>query len=281
MHTALYFFGSATTVDLAEPWLVPLLMPPVRHNLPHGAGIPIPLHLRTYAVPAVTASDILDLYPPPLDVGANMLFVATSTALGPLRESFPGVPFLALSNRVPLVLWFSRVHSLEYGPVDSRQLLDESGGFGYNELNVVALLRSRKIFVPAIYATGDLTQRLGHRYGMPKSEVEMSFAAEEEGVTSSAAFEAGPSEVNAQLLASGRILGRPFEWATPWWTWPARFPSGTSVRAEVLRVPQAQLAAVDGMLRLDEPWLPAPARLWRLGMFVPGFRMRLPPPVDI
>ena len=247
--------------------------------MPQSAGIPVPLHLKTYAVPAVAAWDILDLYPPPLDVGASMLFVATSAALGPLRASFPGVPFLAISGRVPLVLWFSRVHSLEYGPVDSRQLLDESDGFGYNELNVVALLRSRQIFVPAIYATSGLTQRIGHRYEMPKSEVEMSFAAEEGCVVSSATFEVGPSEVNARLLASGRILSRPFEWATPWWTWPARFPGGTSVRAEVLRVPRAQLAAVDGTLRLDEPWLPTPARLWRLGMFVPGFRMRLPPPV--
>ena len=223
-------------------------------------------------------NDILDDYQPPLGIEADMLFVATSAPAAPLHQSFPGTPFLAIADRVPLVLWFSRVRSLLYGPATERRTLGEMDGFGYDELNVVALLRRRAIFVPAIYATSGLTQRLGHRYGMPKREVEMEFRTGEGWIRSSAAFATGRSEVAARLLASGSLLARPFDMATPWWSWPAHFPGGSSVRSRVMRVPRAQLASVDGVLRLDEPWLPGERELWRLGIFVPGFRMELPWP---
>lgn len=207
-----------------------------------------------------------------------MLFVAAWAAAGPLVERFPEQPFLSIAGRVPLALWFSRVRSLSYGEPDEGSVLDERSGFGYRELNIVALLRRRAIFVPGIYATSGLSQRLGHRYGMPKREVEMWFRVLEGRIESAASFGRGPTEVSASLLASGRILAKPFDQAAPWWTWPARFPSGESVRARILRFPRAQLARIHGVLRLDEPWLAEPARLWPLGIFVPGFVMRLPPP---
>lgn len=207
-----------------------------------------------------------------------MLFAATSTPTSYLSRSFAGVPFLDIAGSTPLVLWFSRVRTLCHGPAEQRECLDQASGFGYNELNVVALLRGRRLFVPVIYAGGGLTQRLGHRYGMPKRPVEMTFAADQRRVNSVVTFARARSEASGRLLASGRILARVFDWPAPWWSWPADFPDGSFIRALIQRVPLAQLTYLSGTLALDEPWLPRPARLWPLGLYVPGLRMRLPAP---
>jgi hypothetical protein len=222
--------------------------------------------------------DPFDTYAPPFDLEADMLFAMTSIPTGPLANHFDMIQFLGVGGATPLILWFSRIRSLVYGPAGSRERLDETTGFGYNELNVVALLRGRRLFVPVIHADGDLTQVLGHRYGMPKRHTQMTFAGTSAGLKSRVMLTSGTSEVQAKLIASGRILGRVVDLFTPWWTWPAQFPDGSFIRAQIQRVPRAQLASVSGELVLDEPWLPEPAALRPLGLFVPGLAMQLPAP---
>ncbi|MEX2541412.1 MAG: hypothetical protein WD314_06370 [Trueperaceae bacterium] len=226
----------------------------------------------------VPGRDIFERYRPPFDLEADMLFAATFVPTVELSRSFQSVQFLDIAGSTPLILWFSRVRMLCHGPAGQRQCLDETSGFGYNELNVVALLRARRLFVPVIYASGGLTQRLGHRYGMPKRPVDMTFFADREKVISAATFVRARSEARASLLASGRLLAKVVDWPAPWWSWPAEFPDGSFIRAKIQSVPRAQLALVSGTLALDEPWLPRSAPLWRPGLYVPGLRMRLPAP---
>jgi hypothetical protein len=225
-----------------------------------------------------TGADVFERYRPPFDLEADMLFVTTVVPTGLLASNFPGVPFLRLAGSTPTVLWFSRVRSLWHGPPEQRMKLDESTGFGYDELNFVVLLRGRRLFVPVIYASGGLTQELGHRYGMPKRPVRMSFFADERVVESTAVSPGVRAEVRARLRASGRITALPFAVYTPWWSWPAHFPDGSYIRALVQGVPRAQLASVRGRLVLDVPGLPRLIHIWRVGVFVPGLRMRLPAP---
>lgn len=226
----------------------------------------------------VAEGDIFDTYSPPFDLISDMLFVGCMASTRPLRREFPGTPFLNLGGFTPLVVWFSRVRSLCYGSAEEQECLDESTGFGYNELNVVALLRGRRIFVPGIYATGELSRRLGLRYGMPKSRVEMDFSADSGTVLSSLEMPEARSEVRAGILSSGRLFALPFGRATPWWTWPASFPDGSFVRANILRVPRLKLAHVEGQLELPVSWLTGPRRLLPVGVYVPGLRMLLPGP---
>lgn len=227
---------------------------------------------------ASPTSDIFDSYPPPFDLTSDMLFVACMTPTRPLRAEYPGTPLLSLAGSTPLIVWFSRVRSLCYGPASERECLDESTGFGYDELNVVAPLRGRRMFVPGIYATGDLSRRLGRRYGMPKQRVDMSFSADAGSVRSSLEQDGARSEVHANILASGRLFAIPFRRATPWWTWPVSFPDGSFISARILRVPRLKLAHVEGRLELPVPWLPEPLRLLPVGFYVPGLRMLLPGP---
>jgi hypothetical protein len=231
--------------------------------------------------PADPRPDIFDSYRPPFDLDSDMLFVASSTRTHELRSHFPRIRFLSLAGNTPLILWFSRVRSLRFGPAGDRRTLDEAAGFGYNELNVVALTRGRRLFVPAIYASGGLTQLLGHRYGMPKKPAEMSFAVDEGQVSSVVQFPSARSEAHASLLASGRLLSRPFDWSAPWWSWPADFPDGSYIRACIQRVPRSQVARVRGRLDLVEPWYPEATPLWPVGIYVPGLRMRLPAPTGV
>ena len=61
--------------------------------------------------------------------------------------------------------------------------------------------------------------------------------------------------------------------------WPARFPSGSQVRACIQHTPCAQLALITaGRLALAAPWLPRPVALLPLGLYLPDQRMQLPPP---
>ncbi len=222
--------------------------------------------------------DPFDTTRPPFDLEADMLFVATTVATDDLARQHPSLRFLGVAGATPLVAWFARVHALTHGPEGDRRRLDETTGFGYDELTVIAPLRERRVFVPVIYATQGLTQQVGQRYGMPKRLAPMTFFADDTRVDATATLGRGRSEVQALLLASGRILARPFDRAAPWWSWPAVFPSGSFIQARIVRVPRAQLAHVAGTLVLDEPWLSEPARLWPLGLFVPRLLMRLPAP---
>jgi hypothetical protein len=222
--------------------------------------------------------DVLARYLPPFDLESDMLFAFAAADARHLRSAFPGVRFGAVGGRTPLLLWFSRVRRIWHGPGEARSCLDERDGHGYDELTVAVPLPARTLFVPAIYATSPLTLAIGHRYGMPKRPAAMRFAADAERVSSWAAREGARSEVEAPLLASGRVLGSLLRRTLPWWSWPARFPSGEAVRARVQRLPRAKLAGVRGTLALPEPWLPGPVRLLPLGLFVPGLGMRLPAP---
>lgn len=222
--------------------------------------------------------DLFEHLVPPFDLESDMLFAFAATSTADLGRHHPDVPFLGVGGATPLVLWFSRVRRLEHGPEGGRTSLDEASGFGYDELNVVAVLRTRGLFVPGIYATSDLTLRLGHRYGMPKERAPMTFAADAHRVASEVRHGRARSRIEARLLASGRLFGAAIDRASPWWTWPVHFPDGSFVRALVRRVPRAQLAHVRGRLALEEPWLPHPVSLLPLGAFVPGHRMRLPAP---
>jgi hypothetical protein len=226
----------------------------------------------------VPEPDPFDIYRPPFDLEADMLFVMTTASTEALRRSFSAVPFLEFAGLTPLVVWFSRVRTLCHGPPERRECLDDASGFGYNELNVVALVRGRRLFVPVIYAGAGLTQQLGRRYGMPKRESSITFVADSRTVESSVSFASDRSEARARLFAPGRIAAKVLDRPAPWWTWPVDFPSGSFIRALIQGVPRAQLAGVSGKLALDESWLPRPSTLWKLGVYVPGLRMRLPGP---
>jgi hypothetical protein len=228
--------------------------------------------------------DVLARYQPPFDLESDMLFATALVDVGPVRAVHPGVRPWTAGGRVPLLLWFSRVRRIWHGPADDRRCLDEREGFGYDEWTVAVPVRGPAsvvpiaLFVPGIYATSPLTLAIGHRYGMPKRPAEMRFTVDDERVASLATDRGAHSWVEASLLASGRVLGGLLRRTVPRRSWIARFPSGTAVRARVTRLPRAQLAGVRGTLALAEPWLPEPARLAPLGLFVPGLRMRLPEP---
>jgi hypothetical protein len=234
--------------------------------------------LAGHAAGGPEGGDVLARYRPPFDLTADMLFVVAPVPTAGLASAHAGVPFLSLGGRTPLLLWFSRVRRVRHGPPEDRRCLDERDGFGYAELNVVAPLRERALFVPGIYATSRLTLRIGHRYGMPKRLASMRFDAGETRVAACTEFGGGTAEVDASLLTSGRPLAAILGAFLPRRSWPVRFPGGAAVRGCVHAVPRARLAAVRGELALAEPWLGAPARLWPLGLYVPGLRMRLPPP---
>jgi hypothetical protein len=230
------------------------------------------------------SDDVLARYQPPFDLESDMLFAVAPVEAGRLRASFPWVRFVQVGGRVPLLVWFSRVRRIWHGPPDARSCLDEADGYGYDELTVTVPLVGRRslmpgaLYVPGIYATSTLTRRIGHRYGMPKRPAEMRFDVEPERVVSWTLERGARSEVEASLLASGRVLGALLGRTLPRWSWIARFPSGTAVSTRVTAVRRAQLAGVRGTLALGEPWLPEPVRLAPFGLFAPGLRMRLPWP---
>jgi len=222
--------------------------------------------------------DVLARYVPPFDLESDMLFALAAAHARHLRSAFRGVRFGAVGGREPLLLRFSRVRRIWHGPSGARSCLDERDGHGYDELALAVPLPARTLFVPGIYATSPLTLAIGHRYGMPKRSAAMRFAVDAERVSSWAAQWGARSEVDASLLASGRVLGSLLRRTLPQWSWPARYPSGAAVRARVQPLPRAQPAGVRGTLALPEPWLPDPVRLAPPGLFVPGLEMRLPAP---
>jgi hypothetical protein len=225
-------------------------------------------------------TDVLARYGPPFDLASDLLFALALAPTAPLRCTFPGVPFLTLFGRTPLLVWFGRVRVGCYETPGGQRRCD--GGpesVLYHELNVLALLRHPALFVPGIYATSARSIRIGRRYGMPKRATTMSFQVAAGRVRSGALVGARRSSVEARLLGSGRGLARLL---TPWWprhVWPVRFPSGSRVSAVVQATPRVQLAhIVRGQLALEAAWLPDALPLLPVGLYLPDLRMQLPPP---
>ena len=187
--------------------------------------------------------DVFARYPPPFDLEADMLF-----CFGP----------------GPVVVWFARITSGR----DGSGRVEE--GTLYHELNVMEPRRHGSFFVPGIWATSRRSVRIGRRYGMPKAPVSMSFD-ERDGVVES---RAGGSFARARPLPGGRAIGRLAAAALPAWSPPVRFPSGRSVRGQLLAAPRLHPALVAGQLDVGA----GTRRLLPLGLYAPGLLMRLPPP---
>jgi hypothetical protein len=224
------------------------------------------------------ASTILEQYPPPYDVLSDMLLVPALCPTRPLQGSFPGQPFLSIAGRTPLLLWYSRVREIQYGHAGERQPLGGENRRLYNEVTVLALLRERELFVPAIYATSDLTIEIGHAYGMPKQKSEMLLQVERDRISSLLQEGGRESRMSARLLGPAGFMGRLLSWLWPRWVWPTRFPDGRDVRALIQAAPCVQPAWVRGRLSLDTPWLPKPISLLPLGLYLADQCMTLPPP---
>jgi hypothetical protein len=216
-------------------------------------------------------------YLPPFDLTSDMLFALALCPTAPLRRSFPGVPFVSLRGRTPLLVWFSRVKSVCcYDATGERRCMGGPDVLLYNELNALALL-PRAFFVPGIYATSELTIRIGRREGMPKQPALMSVRVGSNYIRSRMIHRGRRSFLRARLLGSGKALGKLLSQALPLRVWPARFPSGRHVRAVVRATPRAQIAYLQaGTLALETGWLPHRVRLLPLGLYFPDLRMQLP-----
>ncbi|HBY95458.1 MAG: hypothetical protein M5U01_26590 [Ardenticatenaceae bacterium] len=223
---------------------------------------------------------LLERFPPPYDLTSDMMFVAAFCRAAPLQQTFPGVPFLSTRGNALLVMWFSRVKEICYRDEShERRCIGSVETVLYHELNVVALLGQRALFVPGIYATSDLTIRIGHHYGMPKEPTTMSVWINARRVESEVVDGRRRSFLKVRLLGSGRWPAAIVSRFWPWRTWPARFPDGREVRPLIERTPRVQIAHVQaGQLALQAAWLPEAVRLLPLGLYVPNLRMQLPPP---
>jgi hypothetical protein len=150
-------------------------------------------------------AEALQRYRPPYDLTADMLVVAALCQGAPLRQAFPRVPFLSVRGKTPLVLWFSRITEVCYCDAAGERRCEGGAETAlYNELNIIALLRQRALFVPGIYATGERTIRIGHRYGMPKQLTSMHVQVHGTHCEASMTDGACESFVRARLLGSGR-----------------------------------------------------------------------------
>ncbi|GHO70452.1 hypothetical protein KSC_093440 [Ktedonobacter sp. SOSP1-52] len=227
---------------------------------------------------ATTSTSLFAEYRPPFDLTSDMLFVLAWCPSRALSQVFEDVSFLSLAGKTPLLLWFSHVSRVCYSdPRGEQHCL--SGAAEYDELNVVAFLRGSMLFAPAIYATSDLTIQLGHGYGMPKQPTDMQVQVGEKWFSSHVRDGAQQSCIRARLLGSGKGIARLISRWLPRWTCPVRFPSGCSIHALLEETPRVQLAHIQsGHLALSVRWLPNAVRLFPLGCYVPGLRMRLPPP---
>jgi hypothetical protein len=230
------------------------------------------------------ADDVSAQYAPPFEFTSDMLFLLALGPTTPLRRAFPAVPFLSALGRTPLVIWFSRVK--EGCSRDAAGAWRCEGGpttVLYHELTVIALLRRRTLFVPAIYATSVRSVRIArHYYGMPKYPTSMGLQVV--GQRFEAHDLGGPdgarrSFVRARLRGSGTGLARLLSRFGPLRVWPVQFPAGTEVRGAIQATPRLYLAHVHaGQLSLAEAWLPEAIPFLPAGVYVPDLRMRLLPP---
>jgi hypothetical protein len=209
-----------------------------------------------------------------------MLLAMVLCDAAPLRAAFPGVPFFSILGMTPAVTWFSRVtEAWCRDAAGKRRRVSETEGVPYNELNMLALLRGRSLFVPGIYATSHLSIRIGRGYGMPKASITMEIQTEGAHFASYATDGTGRTLVRARLLGSGRSLATLLSPCWPRQAWPVRFPSGDQVRGLIQATPRVHLARVrTGQICLEAAWLPRPVRLLPLALYLRGLRMTLPPP---
>jgi len=237
---------------------------------------------RQYGSDKETMSDIFAQYAPPFDLTSDMLFVLALCPSTLLRRTFPEVPFLSLLGRTPLLLWFSRITTICYHDATKRQHCMNGSSAGlYQELNVVAFLRERALFVPGIYATSMLSIRVGHRYGMPKQPTTMGVQTVDQRFHSQMRDGMRQSFVRARLLGLGKGVTGLISRCLPSFTWTVRFPSGSGIRGLIEETPRVQLAHVQaGRLALEAEWLPQAVMLLPVGFYLPGLRMQLPPPEE-
>jgi hypothetical protein len=208
-----------------------------------------------------------------------MLFVLALCPTTPLRRTFPEVPFLSLLGRTALLMWFSRITEMCYhDATGGPHCMSGSSAGLYQELNVVAFLQERALFVPGIYATSMLSIRVGHRYGMPKQPTTMQVQVDEKWFCSEVRDGTRQSFARARRLGSGKGAAKLAPRFLPSFTWPVRFPSGSSIRALIEETPRVQLAYIQaGQLALEAEWLPKAVRLLPVGCYLPSLRMQLPP----
>jgi hypothetical protein len=221
-------------------------------------------------------------YRPPFDLTSDMLLVMALCPSMPLRQTFPGLPFLSLLGKTPLLLWFSRTHEIYYyDQAGAQRRIGDPETVLYNELNVVAFLQKRALFIPGIYATSELTIQIGHSYGMPKQLTKMRVEVADKQFHANVRNDTPQSFVQAGLLGSGKGLARIISYFLPLWVWPTRFPSGRALRALIQTTSRVQIALVQaGQLVLETEWLPQAVSLLPVGLYLPGLRMQLPSPQD-
>ena len=249
---------------------------------PHPASRVAALTTTSRVGPDDAADDVFAHFRPPFDLTSDMLLGLALCPTPPLRRAFPSVPFLSVRGRTPLVIWFARITDAHYYDEDGKpRSATETGQVPYNELNVLALLRQRAVFVPGIYATSRLSVRIGLGYGMPKRMIEMDVQRSRRRITAAAIDGVRRSAADARLEGSGKILAWVLSNRWPMQTWSVRFPSGSEVRPLILEVPRAQVARLrNGRLAVEARWLPGPVSLLPVGLYLPGLRMRLPPPAS-
>jgi hypothetical protein len=225
-------------------------------------------------------ADFFNVYQPPFAMTLDALFCVAWCSVAPLKETFPGVPFLSLLGKTPLVLWFARFKDFEYtDAAGARQRMsNRAGALPYSELGIGTLLARRGFFVPSLYASSNFGTRLGLSLEMPKQPtlpIEVQLLPE--------AFRANlkqsrqQSFIWARLLGSGHLLARIAQVFLPLGTWPIAFPSKSSIQAGIAGTERVQLAHIHaGRLVLDAPWLPRMASFFPICAYVSGMRLQLP-----
>jgi hypothetical protein len=230
-----------------------------------------------------TMADIFAQYGPPFDLTSDMLFVLALCPTRPLRRTFPAVPFVSLLGKTPLLIWFSRIKQMCYQDAEGQRRC--TGGLEtslYDEVNVAALLRERALFVPGIYATSELTIRVGHRYGMPKQLTTMWFQCEPKRLCAVMKDGKEQSMLLARRLGAGRRVARLLSRLWPRQIWPVHFPSGSNIRPLLQATPSGQWVYVKlGQLALEATWLAGVVALLPIGFYVPNLQMQLPSPEEM
>jgi hypothetical protein len=223
---------------------------------------------------------ILKNYRPPYGLTSDFLFVVGLSATGPLRRSFPEVPFLSVFGKTPLVLWFSRItEACYYDSNGQRQCDRDTEQIPYTELTVITLLYKRALFVPRLYASSQLSVQIASIYSMPKILHSVSWRESNGQLFSSLVEKGHHSLVQARLFKGGKMGATLISPMLPVTTWPAQFPAKSSVRAIIQNVPSVQLALIrKGQLSLPELWLPEPVPFFPIGLYLPQLTMSLPPP---
>jgi hypothetical protein len=222
----------------------------------------------------------VERYRPPFVLTSDMLFVMALAPTRHLQRSFPGVPFVSILGRTPLVVWFSRITESCYHDQAGEWRCERSSSPEgiYSEVTVLGLLRQQAVFGPAIYASDVRTVQIGRRYyGMPKQLAQTDVRVGEARFEGTLIDDARPSFVHARLFGGGRGVGAVVARLWPRWTWPVHFPSGGHVRALILATPRLQVARIHaGQIAVQTPWLRAARPLLPIGLYVGGLRIQLP-----